>query len=230
MDRQFIAQNQIVERYLTGRLPAKGVADFEQYCRRHPELLEELKLGDHLNAALRLLEAGGRAMPWEEKPQRWWEKPQTLIATASLCLALAFSTLIISGKLSAQSRHVAALQQQLKNQTLDPVESTRSILLIPSRSPDSGSVASIGGAHAELADLKIDMTWAKYPAFQVTIDRVDQGRVAVLHDLIRDSNGDLRMALNSSALGPGDYRLSIDGLTWSRAAVPVAWVTISIAH
>ena len=38
MDRQFIAENQIVERYLTGRLPPKGMMDFEQYCRRHPEL------------------------------------------------------------------------------------------------------------------------------------------------------------------------------------------------
>jgi hypothetical protein len=230
MDRQFIAENQIVERYLTGRLPPKGVMDFEQYCRRHPELLDELKLGDHLNSALRLLEAGGHAMPWEEKPRRWWQTPQALLATGSLCVVLALSTMITGGKLAAQSHRVSTLQQQLSNQPLDPVESTRSILLIPSRSPDSGSVVTIGGAHAELAEFKIDMTWAKYGAFQVSIDRVDQGRVAVLHNLVRDSNGDLRIALNSSALGPGDYRLSIDGLIWSGAAVPVAWVTFAIAH
>ena len=89
---------------------------------------------------------------------------------------------------------------------------------------------TIGGTHAELAEFKIDMTWAKYSSFQVSIDRVDQGRVAILHNLVRDSNGELRIALNSSALGPGDYRLSIDGLTWSGAAVPVAWVTFAIAH
>jgi len=230
MDRQFIAQNQIVERYLAGRLPPKGMAECEQYCRRNPELIDELGLSEQLNAALRLLEAGGHAMPWEEKPRRWWEQPQTLLAAVALCVALAVLTLITGNKLSAQSHRVSSLTQQLTNQTLDPVESTRTILLIPSRSPDSGSVATIGGPHAELADLKIDMSWAKYPAFQVTIDRIDQGRVAILHNLIADSNGDLRLALNSSALGPGNYRLSIDGLTWSRAAVPVAWVTIAIAH
>jgi hypothetical protein len=230
MDRQFILQNQIVERYLTGRLPPRGVVDFEQYCRRHPELLDELKLGDHLNAALRLLEAGGHAMPWEEKPRRPWEKPQVLLACAALCGVLALVTMITGGKLAATSRRVTALQQQLANQPLDAVESTRTILLVPSRSPDAGSVVTIGGPSAELADLKVDMSWAKYAAYQLTIDRVDQGRVAILHNLARDSNGDLRIALNSSALGPGDYRLSIDGLTWSGAPVAAAWVTLTITH
>ena len=231
MDRQFIQQNQIVERYLAGRLPPKGMLDFEQFCRRHPELLAELGLDKQLQAALRLLEAGGRSMPWEEKPRRWWERPQALLAALSLCVLLVFATLITAGRLSAAARHVSALEQQLSTQPLDPVESTRSILLIPSRSSTgSGGVVTIGGGSAELADLKIDMTWARYTIYQVTIDRVDQGRVAILHNMTRDSNGDLRMALNSSALGPGDYRMSIAGLTWSGAPVPLAWVTITVAR
>ncbi|HLK70834.1 MAG TPA: hypothetical protein VKT19_02690 [Steroidobacteraceae bacterium] len=231
MDRQFIAQNQIVERYLAGRLPAKGRLDFEEFCRRHPELLTEIGLDQQLQSALRLMEAGGRSMPWEEKPRRWWERPQALIGALAACAVLALASLVSLGRLSAASHHLSALQQQLASQPLDPVESTRTILLIPSRSPaGSGGVVSIGGGRAELADLKIDMSWTKYSAYQMTIDRVDQGRVAVLHNLLRDSNGDLRLALNSSALGPGDYRLSIDGLTWSGAPVPVAWVTITIAR
>jgi hypothetical protein len=231
MDRQFIEQNQIVERYLAGRLPPKGARDFEQFCQRHPELLTELGLDKQLQAALRLLEAGGRPTPWEEKPRRWWERPQALLAAVSACVLLCFVSLIMAGKLSALSRHESALERQLSTQPLDPVESTRTILLIPSRSAaGSGGVVTIGGGAAELADLKIDMTWAKYTIFQVTIDRVDQGRVAVLHNMTRDSNGDLRIALNSSALGPGDYRMSIAGLTWSGAPVPLAWVTITIAR
>lgn len=231
MDRQFIAQNQIVERYLAGRLPPKGMLDFEQFCRRHPELLAELGLDRQLQAALRLLEAGGRPMPWEEKPRRWWERPQVLLAALSACVVLTLVSLTTAERLSSASRHVTALEQQLSSQPLDAVESTRTILLIPSRSSaGSGGVATIGGGAAELADLKIDMSWARYKLFQITIDRVDQGRVAVLHNLERDSNGDLRLALNSSALGPGDYRMSIDGLTWSGAPVPIAWVTITVAR
>src|ERR1700722_15493560 len=58
MDRQFIRDHRSVERYLSGRLPPKGALDFEQFCRTHPELLDELALGERVHAALRLLEAG----------------------------------------------------------------------------------------------------------------------------------------------------------------------------
>ena len=37
MDRDFIARNQIVERYLSGRLPLKGATDFERFCRENPQ-------------------------------------------------------------------------------------------------------------------------------------------------------------------------------------------------
>jgi hypothetical protein len=66
--------------------------------------------------------------------------------------------------------------------------------------------------------------------FRVTIDRIDQGRVGVLYNLTKDSNGHVRIALNTSALGPGNYQLSIDGMTWKGEPVPEAWITIGIAH
>src|SRR3569832_2879964 len=38
MDREFIIKNQIVERYLAGRLPPRGGTDFEKLIRSRPEL------------------------------------------------------------------------------------------------------------------------------------------------------------------------------------------------
>ena len=73
------------------------------------------------------------------------------------------------------------------------------------------------------------MSRSAFRAFRVTIDRIDQGRVAIMHNLVKDSNGHLRIALNSSALGPGNYQLTIEGLTWRGETVPDAWVTIGIA-
>ena len=61
MDREFIIKNQVVERYLSGRLPPKGVTDFERLIRSRPELIEELGLPDRVNAGLRLLDAAGIA-------------------------------------------------------------------------------------------------------------------------------------------------------------------------
>lgn len=230
MDRQFITQNNIIERYLSGRLPPKGMQDFERFCRDHPEHLEELHLADHLHAALRLLEAGGQAPPWEEQPRRWWEKLPLLIGACGLCVVLATVSLVNGGRLSAQRHKSQTLEQQLAGQPLEPVQSTRVVQLFPSRTaPSQQSLATIGSGAAELADLTIDLSWSKYKAFNVTIDRVDQGRVAILHNLLRDSNGNVRIELNSSALGPGDYRLAIDGLTWSGAPVAQGWATITVA-
>ncbi|HEY6451768.1 MAG TPA: hypothetical protein VIX87_04145 [Steroidobacteraceae bacterium] len=231
MDREFIVRNQIVERYLAGRLPLKGAQDFERYCREHPELLDEIGLSERINAALRLVEAGGRPTPWEAPARAWWERPSVLLGAAGLALILGVLSLVLVGKLSTRDHAILALQHRAAAQALDPAQSTRSITLMPSRSSSSPrSLVTVGGSKAEMADLKIDVSWSGFNAFRVTLDRVDQGRVAVLHNVLRDSNGVLHLGLNSSALGPGDYEFSIDGLTWRGDAVPQAWATITIAH
>jgi hypothetical protein len=231
MDREFITSNQIVERYIGGRLPLKGAQDFERFCQEHPQLLDEIALTDRIHAALRLLEAGGRAPPWEQRAKRWWEQLPVLIGTAILALILAVTCVVIEGKLAAQERISASLQQRALLQPLDPAKSTRTISVIPSRTgPVQHSMVTIGGGETQMADLKIDLSWSQFTAFRVTIDRIDQGRVGVLHNVQRDSGGNLQIELNSSALGPGDYQLTIEGLTWRGDAVPQAWATISFAR
>jgi len=231
MDREFVARNQIVERYLSGRLPLKGAQDFERYCRENPHSLEEIGLSERLSMALRLLEAGGVAPPWEAKPKRWWERLPVLLAGAALVLALAITVMVLTARLGARDHSILSLHQRLTIQALDPVRSTRTITVIPDRSgPSAQSALTIGGGATEMADLKIDVSWSKFTVFRVTIDRVDQGRVAVLHNLLRDSNGQLQLGLNSSALGPGDYAFTIEGLTLHGDVVPQAWSKISVAH
>jgi hypothetical protein len=231
MDREFIARNQIVERYLSGRLPLKGAQDFERYCREHPQLLDQIGLSERINMALRLLEAGGRAPPWEPSAKPWWQRLPVLLGAAGLALAAGIAALVLLGKLGARDHLIANLHRQVAAQALDPAESTRTITLTPNRvAPSPRSLVSIGGAAAEMADLKIDVSWSKSTAFRVTIDRLHQGRVAVLHNVLRDSNGVLHLGFNSSALGPGDYQLSIDGLNWRGEPDSQSWATISIVH
>ena len=60
------------------------------------------------------------------------------------------------------------------------------------------------------------------------IDRTDQGRVAVVGNVQRDSNGQLNVAFNTSALGPGDYQMMLEGADWRGAYEPQAWVTFTV--
>jgi hypothetical protein len=229
MDRDFIARNQVVERYLSGRLPLKAATEFERFCRENPEALDELGLPERVNAGLRLLEASGKPEPWQEPKQPFWQKPQLTIGLAAAAAVLACALWYSMNDGAAKAQRITKLQSQAAERPLDPATSTREIRLLPSREGGSNTPAiTIGGGAAQLVDFKIDESRSPYKIFRVTIDRIDQGRVAVISELAKDSNGHLRIALNSSALGPGNYQLTIEGLTWRGDAEPDSWITIGI--
>ncbi len=231
MDRDFIARNQVVERYLSGRLPLKGATDFERFCHEQPQLLDEIGLPERVNAGLRLLEASGKPEPWQEAPPPPWQRPRVMLGLAGGVLVLGVALAIVAAGSAGKSRSIAALQRQAFERALDPATSTREIRLLPSRSGASNVPAiTIGGGSVQLADFKIDESRSPYHTFRITIDRIDQGRVGVITNLGKDSNGHLRIALNSSALGPGNYQLTIEGLGWHGDLQPDSWVTIGIAR
>ena len=230
MDRDSISRNQVVERYLSGRLPLKAATDFERYCRDNPQILDELGLAERVNAGLRLLEASGKPELWQEAKKPFWQKPQVTLVLAVAVVGLGVGLSMVLNDSSAKALRIKKLQAQASERPLDPATSTREIRLLPSREGGSNTPAiTIGGGGAtQLADLKIDESRSPYKIFRVTIDRIDQGRVAVISELAKDSNGHLRIALNSSALGPGNYQLTIEGLTWRGDAEPDSWITIGI--
>ena len=230
MDRDFIARNQVVERYLSGRLPIKGATDFERFCRDNPELLDELGIPERVNAALRLLEASGKPEPWAEAPKPFWQKLEIVLGLLGTTLALGVALAIVASGSAQKTRLITALRQVVSERPLDPATSTRDIHLLPSREGASDSPAIVigGGSDAELADFRIDESRSPYRVFRITIDRINQGRVGIIDHLAKDSDGNLRVALNSSALGPGNYQLTIEGLNWQGLPQPDSWVTIGI--
>jgi len=140
-------------------------------------------------------------------------------------LVLAIVTVGSIGK----TRKILELQRQVTDRTLDAATSTRVIRLLPNRSGASSMPAiAIGGGAAQLVDFHIDESRSPYKDFRITIDRLDQGRVMVIDNLTKDSNGHLRVVVNSSAFGPGNYLFTIEGLTLRLEPQPDSWVTIGI--
>ena len=168
---------------------------------------------------------------WQEPARPFWQKPPMVIGLAVAVAILALTLVVAWGATVTRDHRIAALEKQAYERALDPATSTREIRLLPSRSGASNTPAiTIGGnpAGAQMADLKIDESRSPYRNFRVTIDRIDQGRVGVISNLAKDSNGHLRIALNSSALGPGNYQFTLEGLDWRGAPQPDSWVTIYI--
>ena len=222
MDREFIIKNQIVERYLAGRLPPKGVTDFEKLIRSRPQLIDELGLADKVNAGLRLLDAAGVAEPWQEKPKKLWEKPGFGLGAAGAAVVALIACGVLSMQISTLNGEIAEQQKQIKERPIAPSTAKRNITVIPARNgPPANPTFTI--THGDFADMKVDLGWARYAAYRVSMQRVDQGRVGMFDGMEKDSNGALRLSLNAAAFGPGEYLVSIEGLTMSRQAIPVAW-------
>ena len=229
MDREFIIKNQIVERYLAGRLPPKGVTDFERLIRSRPELIEELGLADKVNAGLRLLDAAGIAEPWAEKPKKLWEKPAFALGAAGLAAAALLGCLVLAFQVSSRNETIAKQAQENLERSIAPSTRKRTIVVEAARNgPPSAATLTI--AHGEFAELKADLSWARYGSYKVSIDRVNQGRVAVIDGIEKDSNGHVRVSLNAGAFGPGDYMVTIEGFNMRRESLPVAWYRFSVTR
>jgi len=229
MDREFIIKNQIVERYLAGRLPPKGVTDFEKLIRSRPELIEELGLPDRVNAGLRLLDAAGVAEPWAEKEKKVWEKPAFTFGAAGLAVAALIGCLVLALQMSSRNATITRLQAENHERAVAPSTRKRTIIVRTSRGgPPAAATLNINTG--EFADLKVDMSWTKFQMFKVTIERIGQGRVGIFDGLTKDSNGDVRMSLNSGAFGPGDYLVTLEGLNMRREGLPVGWFRFSVSR
>jgi len=229
MDREFIIKNQIVERYLAGRLPPKGVTDFEKLIRSRPQLIEELGLADKVNAGLRLLDAAGIAEPWTEKPKKIWERPAFTMGAAALAVAALIGCLVLAMQVSSRENSIAKLKQENFERPVAPSTQKRTIVVGTARNgPPSQPTLTI--AYGEFAEMKADLSWTRHGSFKVSIDRVNQGRVAVIDGLAKDSNGHVRISLNAGAFGPGDYMVTLEGLNMRRESIPIAWFRVSITR
>jgi hypothetical protein len=231
MDREFIARNRIVELYLSGSLPVRAATVFEQFCRENPQILDEIGLPERVHTGLRLLDASGKPEPWQEKPKQFWERPYVPAALSGLVLVLGITVLMLNHQVSDRTRKLTALQQQVSAQPIDAATATSSVDIQPTRiGPSAARGAIIGGPAAQMVNIKISMTHSDFRAFRVTIDRTGQGRVAVLNNLIKDSNGELGFSLNTSALGPGNYPLTIEGLDWRGDPQQDSWAALDVRH
>ena len=231
MDREFILRNQILDRYLTHKLPAKGAFDFERFCKAHPEILAELQVNERVHAGVRLMEAAGASLPWDVPEKRFWEQLWVFIALAVLSVAGLATALVFQSRHGNDQATIASLKNRVATQPLDPVKASRSLKIELNRDgPQGASSYVIADTRAELADLKFQLGWSSFALYRLTVDRVGQGRALVLNNLQRDSNGEVRVALNTHLLGPGDYQVQLEGLNLRGEPTPQGWTKLTFTH
>ena len=172
----------------------------------------------------------GPPLPAEEIVLAWWQKPA---AVASLAIAATLLLLLGAGsQLSAHRDRALAtdLEARVKMLTLRASTAERALRIAPNpRSWSAAPDATIAWPKPPLMlDLYLPVAYSKFTSFVVTIDKVDQGRMLSVQRMTPDSNHELRLSLNSSAFGPGEYRILLQGYDWRGQRSDTGWVRLVI--
>lgn len=259
MDRTYIENEHIVDRYLSGDLTVREAREFEKFCREHPDFLNDMPIPVRLKARLarhpvRETETGAfQAIPSTsarvamevndegfdaEEEQTEWKRlyassngiSRFAVWGLGLALILAIGGLVAYGMHSRNlSEQLKQVQRDLKRTQLQAPTSVQNYRLELARSEPEQATLMLGWIQPpQLLELNIDMTASTYTQYQITIDKIDAGRVMQIRRMTSDSNKELRLGLNSSAFGPGEYLLKVDGYTWRGQLETVGWARLGL--
>jgi hypothetical protein len=173
----------------------------------------------------------GDEFGYAEPPElAWWQTRPFVAGLAVVCLAsavLAVTSMMNASREREAARVAAAREQTL---TLRAINSVRTLRITPnprswSASPD---LTLPWPEPPQLLELRLAVGYSTFLVFAVIVDKVDHGRVLVAERMTPNSSKELLLSLNSSAFGPGEYRLRLQGYTWRGDRVDVGWVRLQV--
>jgi hypothetical protein len=229
-DAKFIQDYKLLDRYMDGTLPPRGARELENWCRAHPDYLNNLKLSERAQATLKLLEASGRSVDLREPDAPWWKAPYVLIGLAAVTLVslLAFWTMAAKYHLARselEDTKVRIRQGPLVQPTVQTIQH-----VAPDRAPgiDHARIA-VNTAAPQLIDLHIDMSYTqKLNEFRMIVDKQGQGRALIINNLLKDSNNDLRLTFNTTGLSAGMYTVRIEALPSRGDPIADGWLILDV--
>lgn len=259
MDRKYIENEHIVDRYLAGELTVREAREFEKFCLEHPSFLNALPIPVRLKARLArrpledsetgifqaipssathaAVEAADEGFDDDDDRGQWQATTgRGGAGSRALVMVLVLALIGAIGGIVAYGMHANNLERQLRDvkramesKQMQAPGNVRTYRVNLSRAKPTEPTLAVGWAvPPQLMDIYVDVMEGKYNTFQITIDKVEGGRVMQLRRIARDSNKELRFSLNSSAFGPGDYLLKFDGYTWRGQPEEIGWIRLGL--
>ena len=167
---------------------------------------------------------------FEPPDVQWWQSRVAVLALAIVCVLLLVAIGVATWN-AAQDREAAeAAEMRARTLTLRAVNSERTLRIAPNpRSWSASADATIAWPEPpQLLELHFPVGYTHYLTFALVVEKVDQGRVMVVERMVPDSNRELRFSVNSSAFGPGEYRMRIQGYTWRGERNDAGWVRLLV--
>lgn len=226
MDQAYIAHHQIAARYLLGQLPPRYAFEFERFCRENPQYVDGTGLCDRINQGVRLLDVAGLRQPWDPEPLKIWQRLPVALGVLAAMLLLIFTSFHFRSRAVMAQAQSVDLQRRLAQDGATAITGTQLVMLDPDRvRPPAQPQFTVDLARGpKLLELHINLSWNRATRFRVTMERADEGREIVISNLLKDSNGELRLELNSSLFGSGDHTIKLEAQGLAAADHwPVAW-------
>jgi hypothetical protein len=229
-DRKFIEDHKLIERYLENKLPFKGARDLEQWCRSHPDYLNDLKLSERAHLSLKLLEASGQPQDLGEPQPPWWKSIYVLVGLAAVTFICLTTVLSLAGKNSSLQSKLEDTKRAISQGPLVQPATQKAVYISPDHAPgiDRARI-KLNRATPLLMDVHIDLGYTqKLMQFRMYVDKKDQGRALVLSNLLKDSNGELLLTVNSTGMSAGTYTVRIEALPPRGIPIPIGWLLIEV--
>jgi hypothetical protein len=258
MDRNYIESEQVVDRYLSGDLTVREARDFEKFCQDNPAFLQGLPIPVRLKARLSRRPAEGSETgmfeaipssttrvalevddddfdPEEVREETRWSGGgsgvnRIVMLVLLLALAGAIATAVMFRlRANELTEQLANTRKELTSTQMQPPGSVQRYKLQMVKARPRQPTFDLGWpTPAQLLDISIDASEGRISQYQITIDRDDGVRVMQIKRIMRDSNKEVRFSLNSSAFGPGNYLVKIEGYNWRGQTQEVGWMMLGL--
>lgn len=159
---------------------------------------------------------------WLERLQQ----PKALAGVGGLILVLVLVLIWVAWRWGIAEERYELLEKKAAEGFLVAPSSTRNVRVNPR---DSRVIGIGGGDLPQRVDLKIAAVTSSYDRFRVTLMRDDGTLLLHADRMVRDSNNDLRLSLNTSLLAAGRYRLKIDGYSRQGDLEPFEEASLQVA-
>ena len=202
MDRQYIRDNQVIERYLQGRLTADEETAFEEAYIADPDLFQELKAADLLRRGLELHDADRSGEQRPRSAARGDTAPRYALA-ASLIAGIA---LVSSAYLFAENR---ALRGEAIAMDAAP---GRVVPLLAVRGGDPNRLEA--AASNDWTVLLLDPGFTPYDRYRARLVRrsgTEATELLSVDGLTPSYEGQLAVVVPSRLLTPGEYDVALAG-------------------
>lgn len=255
MDAETIKAQRIVERYLSGDLPAIEARVFEKFCQQHPEIVEQFAIPVRLKSKLAAKQFDGThtsvfsalpstieridtPLPQPMVGKRKTDDDEEMESSSRvgdsrvgrILMGLLVIALLLVGilywKNQDQQAQIKTLTAKATVLKIRAPGTTQTLKFVPSESRPVSAQYSISLAEAKLLDVHLDVSSLHFSSYALTIDKIDEARIVIIRRIVADTNKELRFTLNSSAFGAGDYEFKLEGYNYRGETSEAGWLMI----